>query len=396
MADTHIGAVQYGLAEREQDVYDAFSDAVSHILKEHVKLVLISGDIIDRPRLSGKPLRVLYRELKKLHDKGIDVVAILGEHDFKRIRGEEPIPYLFADQGLMKIIGIGEVLAYRKNVDGLNLLISGLSKHRKTEIKHMLISFTKLEKMIKEINPDRSILMLHQGLKEVNPYAGEISIDQLPRGFNYYAMGHYHVSNSDLRIDEVPIVYPGSLEVIRVDELTTPSYLGPYKCYTSEKGFYIVDISPKEPIIHKVRIDIRPQFKLEVSLEPIQLRPILTRIAESLSKFSKKPVLHIVFKGSELSVKNIESLLSLLIGPHVLTCRWSVEEVTESMKKKPTEHSFDLDTELYNLVRKEMKDDKLAQLVLEILDIVRSDTSEQHKILQLTKLIDRKLIGETR
>jgi len=385
--------------EREQDFYDAWEEAISKILEDHVKLVIISGDVVDKPRLGGKPLRTLYRGLKKMKDQNIEIVAILGEHDFKRVKGEEPILYLFADQGLLKVIGVGDRLILKRNIDGLNILIAGLSKHRKSEAKHLLHSLRKIESLTNRKDGDRKILMLHQGLKELNPHAGEITLDQLPRNFNYYALGHYHVANSDLRINNSPVVYPGSLEVVRVDELNNTAFIAGYKCVTAEKGFYIVDLSTKEPILHRIKSSIRPQLKIEIPLITLKLRTILTNIAKELKKISskKKPILHMVFKGASSSTRDLDTLLSMVIGPHVLTYRWSIEEeMNEKARYYVKEEIFDLENILFNLARAELKSDELAKLVLEILEITKSDMLEHAKIERLVKLINTKLLRDVK
>jgi len=397
IADLHIGAIQYGLLEREQDFYDAWEEVISKILEEHAKLVIISGDTVDKPRLGGRPLRALYRGFKKLKDHNVEIIAILGEHDFKRVRGEEPILYLFADQGLLKIIGVGDRLILKRNINGLNILIAGLSKHRKSETKQLLHSLRRLEILTNQEDSNRKILMLHQGLKELNPHAGEITLDQLPRNFNYYAFGHYHTANSDLRINGAPVTYPGSLEVVRIDELNTVTFIAGFKCLTAEKGFYIVDFTTKEPLLHRIKIDIRPQLRIELPLITLKLRTMLVNIAKELRKLGsrKKPILHITFKDSKSSIKDLDTLLSMMIGPHVLTYRWSIEEETSrEIEPHIKEEVFSLEDELLNLARAELKSDELAKLVLEILEITKSNIVEHAKIERLIKLINTKLLGE--
>ncbi len=397
LADTHIGAIQYGLLEREEDFYSAFRKAIDKAIEEHVRLVLISGDVVDKPRLGGKPLRVLYHELKKLRDRGIDVVVILGEHDFKRVRGEEPILYLFADQGLVKVIGIGDRLYIKRNVDGYELLVAGVSKHRRNEIKHLLKKLQQLQSVSSNYS-GKSVLMLHQGLKEVNPHAGEISVDNLPKNFNYYALGHYHVMNVGIRVGDRGIAaYPGSTEVLRVDELVKEVVLGTRKALTAEKGFLIVDLSGDEPIIHRVGIDVRPQFRIELDLKLFELKNILNTLANALAKLSIKPVLHIKFRGKIENTKQLDTLLSATVGKYVLTYRWEMED-SESISEHCTvpKDYFDMDKELHSIIVKELGSEELARLALDILEIVRSSTQEHQKVHELAELIDRKLLGDVK
>ena len=40
ISDTHLGLVQYGLEEREQDIYDALKQAVKKSIEEKVDFVI--------------------------------------------------------------------------------------------------------------------------------------------------------------------------------------------------------------------------------------------------------------------------------------------------------------------------------------------------------------------
>lgn len=120
-------------------------------------------------------------------------------------------------------------------------------------------------------------------------------------------------------------------------------------------------------------------------------------IAKELERISskKKPILHIIFKGISSSTKDLDTLLSMIIGPHVLTYRWSIEEeVSERTRHYAREEVFDLENELFNLAKAELRSDELAKLVLEILEITKSDMLEHAKIERLVKLINTKLLGD--
>jgi len=43
ISDTHLGLQQYGLDEREQDVYDSFNQAIDISIKDHVDFVIFAG-----------------------------------------------------------------------------------------------------------------------------------------------------------------------------------------------------------------------------------------------------------------------------------------------------------------------------------------------------------------
>ena len=49
ISDTHLGLQQYGLEEREQDIYDSFNQAIDISIKDKVDFVIFAGDIFHTP-----------------------------------------------------------------------------------------------------------------------------------------------------------------------------------------------------------------------------------------------------------------------------------------------------------------------------------------------------------
>ena len=77
ISDLHLGYAQFGLEEREEDVYQIFHEAIDISIKEGVKLVIIAGDLFHNPRPCGKAIITLGNALKKLRDKQIPAVCVL-------------------------------------------------------------------------------------------------------------------------------------------------------------------------------------------------------------------------------------------------------------------------------------------------------------------------------
>ena len=81
ISDLHLGYSQFSLEEREEDVYQAFHEAIDVSIKEQVRLVILAGDLFHNPRPCGKAIITLGNMLKKLKEKQISAVFVLGEHD---------------------------------------------------------------------------------------------------------------------------------------------------------------------------------------------------------------------------------------------------------------------------------------------------------------------------
>src|SRR5437763_7665018 len=101
MSDIHLGHSQFGLYEREKDMYDIFEEAIDRSILEHARLVILAGDLFHIPRPNGSSIIKLANELKKLKERSIPVCFVLGEHDINRAQ-DVPIPYIFDDLNLAR------------------------------------------------------------------------------------------------------------------------------------------------------------------------------------------------------------------------------------------------------------------------------------------------------
>ena len=114
------------------------------------------------------------------------------------------------------------------------------------------------------------ILVMHQGLSEVNKFAEEAGSNDLPKNFTYYAMGHLHdqflKSFSELK---GPLAYPGSIE------LTTSEGIKETK-----RGFYEVDISGDEAKPEMDELERRPQLSVVTKFEDL-----VETVDEIITKF---------------------------------------------------------------------------------------------------------------
>ncbi|HXG07646.1 MAG TPA: hypothetical protein VNI77_10015, partial [Nitrososphaera sp.] len=71
LSDLHLSYAQFGLEEREEDVYQTFNEAIDVSIREGVKLVILAGDVFHSPRPCGKAVITLGNALKKLREKQI-------------------------------------------------------------------------------------------------------------------------------------------------------------------------------------------------------------------------------------------------------------------------------------------------------------------------------------
>ena len=311
ISDIHLGLVQYASEEREQDIYKAFNEAIDTSIKDHVDFVIFAGDIFHVPNPSGTAIVQMANALKKLKQNNIDSFFILGEHDISRIRAT-PIPYVYHNLGFSRYIGQGKPIEYK------GVLLVGFDKIRKPEIPHFEEKFAEVDKIAKG-HAGHKILVLHQGITEFNKFAGELQSTDLPRNFNYYAMGHLHdMDTKNFNHLGGPVAYPGSIE------LTTSEGIK-----ESKKGFFEVDISKKEAKPNWIELHTRPQFSFKTDYE--KMKNTVKEISEKISSLERKPIVEIKIQGENIETDYIQAQISLLQA-HTLRCFWRIssKEVLDS------------------------------------------------------------------
>ena len=356
ISDTHLGLQQYGLEEREQDVYDSFNQAIDISIKDHVDFVIFAGDLFHTPNPSGTAILQMANALKRLKENSIDSFFILGEHDISRMRAT-PVPYVYHNLEFSKYVGRGKPV-YHKDV-----MIVGFDKIRKSELASFEEKFREVDALAKQHNGHK-ILVLHQGITEVNQFAAELNSSDLPKSFTYYAMGHLH-DKSVKQFDQLggSLAYPGSTEMTTSEGIKE-----------TEKGFFEVDISSKEAKPNWIKLDTRPQFSTKI--ESKNLDTSISKVLEKISTFDKKPVVEIKIIGKDIERDVVQTKISQII-PQTLHCSWKMlqsEDSSSVLLNRPAR----IDEELFKLAVNALKSEKLANFAVnDLLPLLSSNQLDQ-------------------
>jgi DNA repair exonuclease SbcCD nuclease subunit len=343
IADLHLGYAQFGLEEREEDVYQTFHEAVDISMREGAKLVILAGDLFHNPRPCGKAIITLGNALKKLKEKQIPAAFVLGEHDISRLR-DVPFAHIYSNLGLAKKLRHDEPFI----ID--NCAVFGVDKERRSNIDALIEKMRHAEQVARQ-HDGKKILVLHQGLMDFNKFAGELNSTDLPAGFNYYALGHYH-DHQEKRFSHLggPLAYPGSIDL-------TPSE----GIKEVDKGFILTDISGEEPSTHWIALNRRQQFYARISYSEIASE--VEKVIEKAKMLGgKKPVARIEVAGSDIDSKVIAERLKRL-RDYCLHYVWQPLEdrVAASVyDSKPA----DIDSELYRLSTEALGSDELARFAV--------------------------------
>jgi len=356
ISDTHLGLQQYGLEEREKDIYDSFNQAIDISINDHVDFVIFAGDIFHTPNPSGAAILQMANALKKLKHNSIESFFILGEHDISRVRAT-PVPYVYHNLEFSKYVGRGKAVYYK------NVMIAGFDKIRKNEISTFEEKFKELDSVAKQHNGHK-IMVLHQGITEINQFAGELNASDLPKNFTYYAMGHLH-DKLVKDFDQLggPLVYPGSTEMTTSERIKE-----------TEKGFFEVDISSNEPKPSWIKLDTRPQFSAKVDFE--EFDNSVTKIIEKIDMLNKKPVIEIKIHGKSVERDIVEAKISQII-PNTLYCSWKIsqtDDATTILLDRPAR----IDEELFKLAVNALKSEKLATFAVnDLLPLLSNNQLDQ-------------------
>jgi len=357
ISDTHLGFVQYHSEEREEDVYSALNQAIDTSINDHVDFVIFAGDIFHVPTPSGKAILVLANALKRLKQNNIDSFFILGDHDISRMRAT-PIPFVYHNLEFSKYIGNGKPFQYK------DIMILGYDKRRKNEIHTFEQDFAKADTEAKN-HTGHKILVLHQGITEINKFAGELNSTDLPKNFTYYAMGHLHERELK-KFNNLggPLAYPGSIELTSSEGIKE-----------TQKGFYEVDISSSEAKPNWIKLDTRPQYSLRTSFE--NLAQQVNILSEKIQLFSRKPIVEIKIHSDSIETDLVQSQIAKLF-PLTLRCFWKTIVSEENEGSVFIDKPAKIDDEMLKLAK----------------DILSSESSAHFAINDLLPLLSKNQIGE--
>ena len=274
-SDLHIGKY-IGTYDLKEDTEYVLNQVVDTAIRERVEVVLISGDVFDRPNPSEEAIKMYVFFLKELLDKNIKVIAISGNHDsgirlsaYKDILGKGYFVEGEFNSPMRKVSlndEYGPVNFYMLPFFTPFIVKSNLKLEKGLENYDLA-----MDEIIKRENIDtsqRNIILAHQfvagfkfgGSEEDFSYSngdeknvagvGIISLDKF-QNFDYVALGHIHKPQ---KISRETIRYSGSLLKYKTSEID-----GPDKSVViidlKEKGNIEVKLDPIKPLHPFVKIE---------------------------------------------------------------------------------------------------------------------------------------------
>ena len=305
LSDSHLGSRQFGLLERETDFYDVFAKNIDKIIEKDVDFVIHSGDLFDNNRPSTEALLAFQKALLRLNEAKIPIYAVAGNHDSILRKGALPPQVLFKDIGL-KVISDNNPVYTEGPV-----LICGVRYVPSSQSRVLKNAYDQLSNLADKYL--KSILVSHQGIdKWMHDGTHEIELSQMPKNFDYYAMGHVH-NYVEEDFGKGKLVYPGSMEIWRTSESNE-------NFREFGKGFVVVDLSYDKPQVERVKIDLPREFVRAV-IDYNKFDEGLRDVKEKIQSLDNKPMLDLAVVGGDFDSADVYEIIKDEIGEKVLNLR---------------------------------------------------------------------------
>lgn len=233
LSDLHLGFRAYGRVEsemniRERDVSAAFERAVGELVRIEPDVVVVAGDVFDRPDPPAGAVVALARGLEVLRSSLPDAPVLM-------VAGPRDTPRRSGDPGALAVL---DTFSNVEAATGLtrSILIDRLDLHA-CLVPHR--AAIREPPVVPEPDPTRrwNLLVLHAHAASGGTARG---VHVEPHEWDYVALGGEH------RAREVSpgVRYAGSLERVALD---------PWDEATDEKGFVTMDLGRGEATFHPVR-----------------------------------------------------------------------------------------------------------------------------------------------
>jgi len=216
----------------------------------------------------------------------------------------------------------------------------------------------------------KSILVSHQGIDKYLPFQYELEIGELPRNFNYYAMGHVHNYIND-QFGKGRLVYPGSCEIWKANEVTDSKING--------KGFCIVDITPDMPVVERVKIDLPREFIKEV-IDYNKLQEKLHLLEEDIKNHKNKPILDLTIENGNFNSSDVYETVNETLGKYALTIRptFKPDEIVAEEEFIVNDDNLNPRNLLADNLNKSFGSKEINDLSMELLDNLSKDNFEEY------------------
>lgn len=282
VTDTHLGKSESRIKEREQDFYNSFRQVVDRAIREKVDFVVHSGDLFDSARPPTRTLVFAVQQFSRLKEAGIPCFIAAGSHD---IGVEDTMISVFEELGFLKNLSSRRYYS----IDGNDIVLDGETINN-TFICGIAGRRANIERIYEKLKPAKhekyNIFLFHHIISDISEKFSDITTSMLPKGFNYYAGGHWH-GFFQTKYNEGTVVYPGSTDYNDLNEMESDP----------NKYFCLVTVENNQTDIEKIRIDTRPILSLTINCNGVDASEVSKKIISEIPPDGKEKILIIKMNG---------------------------------------------------------------------------------------------------
>lgn len=383
--DSHLGKTEEKLEEREEDFYKVFEEVIDRCISEKVDFVIHSGDLFDKSRPNTKTLVFLVKQLRRLYNANIPFFIVPGSHDI----GVDGTFISVLDE-----IGLVKNLASKRYVEVNDNSIILKGEHYKDAFicgvagRRDRISDVYLNLKISD-KGKYNIFIFHHIVSDIADKFADIPTSLLPKGFNYYAGGHWH-GFAKIKYGDGIIVYPGSTEYNDLDEMARDK----------NKYFILVEVNDENTIVKEIPLKTRQIVLCELNCNNFDSRDVAKKAMEKIPKNNNGAILIIKLLGrlakgvkSEINrdqIKNFAKENGYLYTkiymadlenpetPHVSTKSRSVHDIEKEYLKKQnySDNEIKVAEKLMELLGQKLSQEELQKATINAIKLVKGELIE--------------------
>jgi exonuclease SbcD len=331
-ADNHLDppASNFGPRrfERRHDHLKCFEEAIEYAKLNRPDFLLLAGDVFDTIRPGNLVRARIMEDFKAVHDLGVRILAVSGDHDTPKVSEEGSSPLaVYGNSGYVHFFDDPTQFSFKRfSIGGLNVDVGGLSRN-----PLLGSNIDPLTKTDVRFDGDINILLTHYPVEGFVGYSRDdpiIRVDSVPSNCQLVCVGHFHGYQTK-ELQHTTIIYPGSTERASFQE------------ENEEKGFAWVELD-KSGVVSRDRIrtsarpfktidayfpdDPKPMALLKRVLDEskneeaaVRLRILGHVTAEQLSQYRRAELIlhaeakffHLVIDESELEIESPEPVQAL-------------------------------------------------------------------------------------
>jgi len=231
-SDLHLSDRIWKHRPIEGDSYHTWSQICNLAITREVQLVILAGDLLDRQTNLSRPVKELVSGLRKLHEHGIDVFYVQGQHEY------QAVPWLslsysarWLNQEVMQLTDEWAVLGCDfLHTESLQEFLQG------------------------ELPKQAEILVMHQVWSDFMGSVGKPqgSFADIPSNIRLLITGDYHEAIIR-RFGELTVLSPGSTHLREISEI-------------ENKSVFEVELQDgREPRIESLPLTTRRRVDIKIS-----------------------------------------------------------------------------------------------------------------------------------